>query len=228
MTLRLLTLAISISSFLVLRAVRLDPETARPYVEKTHQYLEDAKAALTATKKYKTLIEKIVENSEEGKAGSGPTLLSRTSEKLDAELERIHLKTWTAATNAVDRMLHNDKPAKAKAAAAKARVPFAKAVEKYRKSLSTYESAASEYAGRALNAKKLAHEVQGQGNQARLEGREMEAEQFGEQARYRTIVLVDEEEQASKKINSILVLVIFHYPVYFSYSSPRQGVLLVL
>ncbi|CAD7926776.1 unnamed protein product [Amoebophrya sp. A25] len=143
----------------------------RTYLDRTKQYLEDAKEANAMAKHYEGLL-------EQAKAD----VVAKTKAATAKEVERLHVKEWAAAVKKVQDMLDNPGAGNAAKAAAKASAPFAKAATAYHASMVGYNTAAQDYATRVQEDVAFAHQLQSFANQNNLEGKTELGEQFHSQA----------------------------------------------
>ncbi|CAD7942948.1 unnamed protein product [Amoebophrya sp. A120] len=149
----------------------VDPRYA-PYLSRTQQYLQDAKEANDAAKRYQELT-----------AQAKQSVAAQTAIATEKELARLHVKEWAAATKKVQDLLDNPGAAKAASAAATASAPFGKVASSYHASMLGYDTAAQDYATRVQEDVELAHQLQGYANQEILEGqRPAVADQYHAQA----------------------------------------------
>eukprot|EP00391_Amoebophrya_sp_Ameob2_P008299 CAMPEP_0178998862 /NCGR_PEP_ID=MMETSP0795-20121207/9737_1 /TAXON_ID=88552 /ORGANISM="Amoebophrya sp., Strain Ameob2" /LENGTH=280 /DNA_ID=CAMNT_0020691565 /DNA_START=167 /DNA_END=1009 /DNA_ORIENTATION=- len=137
---------------------RVDPRYL-PFLERTKEYLADAREANAAAKHYADLTAK-----------AKADVVGKTNAAAAKEVERLHVKEWAAATKKVQEMLDNPGAANAAAAAAKASAPFGAAANDYHTSMLGYDTAAQDYAVRVQEDVTIAHQLQSYANQETLEG----------------------------------------------------------
>lgn len=139
-------------------AVRLNP-ALEPYLRITRQYVKDAEEAEAEAEKYTELIKEAI-----------PQVAEKVKGETQADLDRIHIKPWSAAVWGVQKLLDNTKPAEAAAAAGAAGAPFAKVATDYLNSMVAYDAVAQEYALRVQADVTHAQQLQGYSRQYQMEG----------------------------------------------------------
>lgn len=141
------------------------------YKKWTHQYMLDAEDAEKAAAMYAKMSAEAI-----------PHVRAEAESLGNAEMDRIHVKSWASAAWNLERKLEDDRPAKAGAAAAKAMAPYKKAEAAYAASQAAYDTTSQLLMLRANGDTGLSKKIMMHANQYALEGKPEEAADFKLQA----------------------------------------------